>query len=655
MEDSKGPNIIYVGFADNKVPEFKEVKSKEWILFGEDNKFPDHLLYLYNKSSNHSAIIGGKVKYIFGKGFAIDGTKLESVNRNGEDINDISKKALTDVELFSGFHMEIIWNAAGSGFEVFHMPFQDLRRCKEGKGWWYCEDWGRPYGTNKPRFIPNFDDKNRVGAQIYSYREYRAGAKKYPLPGYMAALNDIETDAEISKYNLSTIKNGMFGGKMVTFFNGEVNSEGKRDIEKGWNNKFNGAENSGKTMFVFNTAGQSAPQVEDLSSTDLDKLFDLLNKTTQAEIFTGHEVTSSTLFGVKTEGGLGDRAEIETAYEVFKNTYVNAKQQAYERAIKFVFPYFGVKVPLKLIPVDPVGFKLSDEKLAEIMPKAWLYEKIGIDISKYPELAAGNTSGVTEQGMVNEHLKNLTGKQNQALQRIIRQYNKESITRDQAAAMLRSSLAMDEDTINIWLGNTNFSAEYDETEVAEMFAACGEGKAAFNFIKSRPYSFAEHYDEFADIKQTDSDILNLIGKDKRITAKIIGETLRLDPYYVQSRIDSLEKAGVLSRSSQTVGVDTIIERAVNPENIDTRAKPETVDVYIKYSYEPRPGLQPIIETTRPFCRRLLELDRLYTRAEIESISQRVGYSVFDREGGFWGDKPHCRHEWKRHVVIKKRA
>ena len=53
-------NIIYLGFADNKVPEFKEVKSKEYILFGSDNKFPAHLLYLYNKSSNHSAIIGGR-------------------------------------------------------------------------------------------------------------------------------------------------------------------------------------------------------------------------------------------------------------------------------------------------------------------------------------------------------------------------------------------------------------------------------------------------------------------------------------------------------------------------------------------------------------------------------------------------------------------
>ena len=645
-----GPNVIYIGFADNKVPEFKEVKSKEWVFFGDDNFFPLHLLYLYNKSSNHGAIVGGKVKYIFGKGLPIAGTNLNDVNRRHESINKVLCKTITDVEIFGGFYWEIIWNQGGTGFEIFHMPFQSLRRGKEEKGWWYKKDW-KSYKERNARYIPDYDPENRTGAQIFAYKEYRAGCGTYPLPGYFAALNDIETDVEISKYNLSTIKNGMFGGKMITFFTGDPGEEGKRKLEAGWIKKFNGSENSGKTMMVFCTNGQTAPNVQDLSATDLDKLFDLLNKTVQSEIFTGHEVTSSTLFGVKTEGGLGDRAEIEIAYEVFKNTYINNKQEAIEEAISFIYPFFGVQQPLKFIPVDPLGFKLSDEKLAEIMPKEWLYEQVGIDPSKYPSIAQPVAPAVTEQGMVNEHLKNLTGKQNQALQRIIRQYNKEQITREQAAAMLKSSLAMGDDDIKIWLG---FESAHTEEEVAEMFAACGQRKAEFTVVKSKPYRFEEHYDEFADIKQTDSDILNLIGKDKRITAKVIGETLRLDPYYVAARIKELEAKGVLIPTTQTIGQDAIIERAINQEAIDTRAKPETVDIFIKYSYEPRLGLEPIIENTRPFCRRLLALDRLYTRADIESISQRVGYSVFDREGGFWGNKPHCRHEWKRNVVIKKR-
>jgi hypothetical protein len=36
----------------------------------------------------------------------------------------------------------------------------------------------------------------------------------------------------------------------------------------------------------------------------------------------------------------------------------------------------------------------------------------------------------------------------------------------------------------------------------------------------------------------------------------------------------------------------------------------------------------------------------------------LGYSVFDRRGGFWMHKngtitPYCRHNWKSNIVIKK--
>ena len=54
----------------------------------------------------------------------------------------------------------------------------------------------------------------------------------------------------------------------------------------------------------------------------------------------------------------------------------------------------------------------------------------------------------------------------------------------------------------------------------------------------------------------------------------------------------------------------------------------------------------------------MEMDKLYSRYEIEQISQRLGYSVFDRRGGFWRHKdgtttPYCRHSWKSNIVVKK--
>lgn len=55
------------------------------------------------------------------------------------------------------------------------------------------------------------------------------------------------------------------------------------------------------------------------------------------------------------------------------------------------------------------------------------------------------------------------------------------------------------------------------------------------------------------------------------------------------------------------------------------------------------------------CRKIMELDRFYTRAEIEQISQRLGYSVFDRVGGALDENgnPNCACKWESSVVSKK--
>ena len=83
---------------------------------------------------------------------------------------------------------------------------------------------------------------------------------------------------------------------------------------------------------------------------------------------------------------------------------------------------------------------------------------------------------------------------------------------------------------------------------------------------------------------------------------------------------------------------------------------------VRYSYEWLPEVPSNERDTaqhpsRDFCRQLMRLDRLYSRADIEQISARVGYSVFDRRGGWWNDngntKPHCRHRWFSQIVKRK--
>ena len=53
----------------------------------------------------------------------------------------------------------------------------------------------------------------------------------------------------------------------------------------------------------------------------------------------------------------------------------------------------------------------------------------------------------------------------------------------------------------------------------------------------------------------------------------------------------------------------------------------------------------------------LSSTRMWSRKDIQNISQRLGYNVFKAAGGFWNNngtiEPHCRHEWVANAVIKK--
>jgi len=80
---------------------------------------------------------------------------------------------------------------------------------------------------------------------------------------------------------------------------------------------------------------------------------------------------------------------------------------------------------------------------------------------------------------------------------------------------------------------------------------------------------------------------------------------------------------------------------------------EKTEISVKYSYEwnedvPEEERDTIGHPSRPFCKKLIELNRLYTRADIERISERLGYSVWDRKGG-----DGCRHRWVSEIVVKK--
>lgn len=706
-------DIVVLNFADSKLPEFKEVNNKEWILCGEGNNYPEYLVYQYNKCGKHRAIINGKTKYIIGGGLegvgsfapsvAADGSKIPAVcvNRSKETMYDVLKKSIKDIEIHGGFRWLITWNQLGKIAEIYHEDFAKFRTGKDG-GFYYKENWfktnGQPNNQVKPEFYKEFNgtpplptDISKV--QVFSYNEYGPGTDWYPLPEYVGCANWIDIDIEIAKFHLSTLRNGMMPSKMIQFYTGEPTEDKKKEVEKRFAKKFAGSENAGKFVLIFNSSKDKTVDISDLSFNELDKQFEILNKTTQQEIFVGHQVTSPMLFGIKTEGQLGGNTELRTAYEVFINTYAKPKQADLLKVVNFFGGLMGRGNGYTFIQIDPIGLQFDVKDVINSLPKEFVFKQLGIPKDMWglenigsDNKPTGTTPPVTPATTVttpgqqaadpivpsNDNIKNLTAKQHQQLLRVIRQYSKGQLTEEAARTLLRTGLGLTEDDITSILGteaDTVSMHKFEEDQPSEdtvigMFNACGDLRKDYHIIKSKKVKYAADEEaEFyrlafrspATLTVSEASILDLISKDQMVTPEVIAEVLGATKEYVTAKIAKLVDKGWLSSSEVSVGEDVQIERTlVKPiADLPPTIEPETTEILIKYSYE-----GPQDSRNRPFCAKLLALDRIYSRKEIENISMRLGYSVWDRRGGWWtkpnGDhSPSCRHHWESHIVVKK--
>jgi len=656
--------IQVLTFAEAKQPEYKEKKGEGYMQYGQNNDYPQYLLDLFNKSAKHNAIVRGKVNYIVGNGWVGEEAIVKKVNRE-ETLNDLTKKVALDLELFGGAYIQVIWSVMGAQIaELWHCDYTKIRTNKDNTQFWYKEDWKATRNQEKPEIYNAFNPANPYGVQILYVKEYRPGMNVYSLPGYFGALNYIESDVEVSKHVLGNAQTGFSASKLITLPNGEPSPDEKRAVSRQFDNMYTGADGK-KYLLAFVNDATRKPIVDDLGASDLTKEdFGRVDELIQTNIFSGHQITSPDLFGIATAGQLGTRQQMRDSYEIFNNTYVRYKQMQIEGVFNMLGQYAGVTVELKLQPVDPIGIDFSENVILQVAPKQWILEKLGIDPTQYGMPLETEQPMAASPLSVNEHIKGLKGREWQNMQRIIRDFNKGKITREQASSMLKGGYALSDEEVSTWLGAEDL--EFSEEDY-QVFFEFGDDRSAYDVLKSKTrFSDDEDYQSFADVTQLQSNILDLIVKDKRITPEVIADTLKEDVGAVKRVIDILIEKGFIKTSEvkQGKGIDSniIIERQLTApiSKIVEAIKPETTQILIRYSYEWKAGFNDSdLDTSRPFCKYLVTANKFYTRSEIEMMSARLGYSVWDRRGGWYTKpgtnkhSPSCRHEWRSNIVKRK--
>jgi hypothetical protein len=629
-------DVINLKLQAHKTPVFKEEKSKEWIIYGADkeggyyNNYPGYLLYLFNRSSKHNAFINGKVLYICGAGVGFDSTDLSiqdiaiandfinKENTNFDTLKDIVKKCVLDKKLFGGYYLEVIWNKAGKNFELLHFSYNNLRKAKDADGYWYSKDWSKqkqsPEETDL-EYIPLFDPEKPTARQIFVSKEYRPDLDAYPLPDYVASAVYAEVDVELSNYRLNAIKSGFNAGTILNFSNGRPTEEEKEEIEARLKEKFTGTDRANSLLITFSGNKDSAPTIEHLTPQNVDAQLTELNDQVIQELIIGHHIPNPMLVGIKTAGELGTKDQINDSYELYKNTYIIPNQAEIEKDFNYLLKLKGFSNRIYLKELDPIEEQLPIEEKIKVMTKNEVREMYGL-----PPLE--------------EEIKPIVSS---AIHRFDDQVCEHS-----------------------------FASESEIDEVIEIFKMFGDDRENYEVIEQKFMNEENRFDFAVDVsplsKQIKRDIVGLLDKDPLMDNKTIADTLRIKEDRVADLINDMVKEELIKVKETNTGGQKKDIRVPTTEAIRTSNKigTDTEDYKIMYTYEWRAGVKPDKRNSREFCVKLLDANKMYSRAQIEQISKIVGYDVWNYRGGWWTRKggqtrtPFCRHIWSANVVkIKK--
>ena len=583
-----------------KTPDFYQEKNKKYVNFGSDNLYPLYLVDLFNRSAKHNAILTGKQTYVYGSGLKIEGVWDLFANANRFDsLDEIFNKCILDKLLYGGYALQIIWDRVGESIaEIYHMDFSKIRSNVDNTEFYFNNEWADP--KSKIKSYKVFNPEKKQGAQIYYYRDYRPAVTTYPLPEYIGAIPYIECDVEIANYHRSNLHNEFFFGGILSFNNGEPTQEEKDDLVRRLNRRHKGTDNAGRWIINFSDRVDNAPTVIPIQPNELDKQFDLLNTQVQEEIFVAHKITSPMFFGIRVEGQLGGRSEMIDSFKLFEQNYVQPIQRHFEQLFNYLANTSGSTAVIEVKPLEMFKPTFTEQTLLQIATRPEMREMAGL--SPEPEEVVAEPMQMSSQDWVKE---------------------------------------------------------------ISVFEKFGESADNFEEIESRKITFSDDHYEFEshlefnekelfatiyEPNEIERKLLDVVKKNPLITKTDIGKILDVSEAKVREIVKKLESEKLLGMTEGAWNILTVPPRA----SVLDKVSDELSQFSVKYKYT-----GPKDNKNRDFCRALLNLNKVYTRAEIDEISKIVDRNVWTKRGGWQTIKgsdihlPFCRHQWSSVLVKKK--
>jgi hypothetical protein len=279
--------------------------------------------------------------------------------------------------------------------------------------------------------------------------------------------------------------------------------------------------------------------------------------------------------------------------------------------------------------LKPIGIDYLNPNIQKYLTAEEIREHLGLE-----------TKTVTQDNAatpINENLRGLTGKDWIHINRIIRNVKNGKISKEAGAMMIKSGYGV------------------SDSDISVLFGESGQQVAQFNMDRTID-DLLGIYEKFA-IDDDGEDVEEYEFESKILESQIL-EILKGEPTATANKIATMldEPFEMVEESLQALVQKQLIDPNYQPtqKGLETKTRAPELEVYTVYKYVTRPDV-PRATTSRPFCKRLLQLTengKVWTKEGIDNITNEMGEDAWTYRGGFYTNPDtqettaYCRHIWK---------
>jgi len=278
--------------------------SNEYVSFFDtsSNVYINDLARRSRRSSTHSAILSSKLAYTVGTDFVYESdlkpneqSWVDDINAKGQSLRDVFSLLSKDYITFGNAWIQSVKVQGRTNY--YHIDATKVRIKKDRSAIIVSESLNPKKSTHAIQLMRHSPEYNFYG-----------------LPDYIGALNWIDVEYRIPKFNLDRFDNGFFPSALIQMFGAPPEGITAKQYVKSMVANFTGEANNSKIVAEMLDSPEQAAKITTFE-------FEKLAEMAKVNIISAHRIPP-VLAMIETAGKLGGNQQISESHNLFMNSVI---------------------------------------------------------------------------------------------------------------------------------------------------------------------------------------------------------------------------------------------------------------------------------------------------------------------------------------------